>query len=70
VGDSEIPGYSTVTGAARRTGLHPDTIRYHCRCGNLPGAVPATSAGRAWLIPDTALDAFIDERARMGEAEL
>lgn len=67
VGDSQIPGYWTTKGAAERTGLHPDTIRYHCRQGTLAGQ--ATMSGRDYLIPDAALDAFVEERVRM-EREL
>ena len=63
MGDSPIPGYWTTKGAAQRTGLHPDTIRYHCRQGTLAGH--ATMTGRDYLIPDEALDAFVAERTRL-----
>jgi hypothetical protein len=64
VGDSPIPGYWTTKGAAQHAGLHPDTIRYHCRTGTLAGQ--ASMSGRDYLIPDEALTQFMAARVRMG----
>lgn len=62
MGKHEIPGYWSVGAVARLTGLHPDTVRYHCRQGSLAGT--ATLVGRAYLIPDQAVVAFASDLAR------
>lgn len=65
MGDHPIPGWWTVTGVAELTGLHPDTIRWHCREGQF--RLCAVAAGRGWNIPDNAVDTFIRDRLRRGK---
>jgi len=62
MGDAQIPGYWTVTGVAQLTGLHADTVRYHCRQGSL--ASLATMSGRSYLIPDQAVTEFAADLLR------
>lgn len=63
MGNHTLPGFWTVQGAAEITGLHPDTIRYHCRTGTLQ----AIDAGRMFLISDDELDRFIHDRLTRGK---
>jgi excisionase family DNA binding protein len=51
---TQIPGWWTVQELAARTGLHEQTIRYHCRQGN----IKAEDTGRIWMISDEAAEAF------------
>lgn len=60
--EHRLPDYWTVGAVARLTGLHPDTVRYHCRQGSLADA--ATLVGRSYLIPDQAVIKFAADLVR------
>lgn len=53
---TERPWYS-VTGAAAKAALHPDTIRHYIRSGRLR----ATKFGNTWRISPEDLDALLRE---------
>jgi len=57
---TQIPGWWTVQELAARTGLHQQTIRWHCRQGN----IDANDTGRVWLINDQAANDFCEQLAQ------
>lgn len=50
----------TVTEAARRVGLHPDTLYGLCRAGQFP---PAIRLGRRWRVSVPRLERFLHGEA-------
>lgn len=52
----------TVTQAASRIGVHPETLRRAIRAGELPATVDRLAPGRPALIAQSDLDAFVAAR--------